>query len=273
MATRRPGRVYVLALIPPDQDSLFENRREWLESRLTPGRSVTRYNREWLLGKIDVAGNKLAGRIGFSGAEGSADVWDPWQQDFLPVAVPQGHAVPFVVDLQTLRLAVQTRGSDIRLNSVIGAFQAMLSEGGQRWRVRSPKRTMSFGEWRATVDKVTSVRFRVRRPNPHYRGTPNLEHMLEQSESEVVTLEMQSNDGLNTDFEFITESQEHVEAGYGEATYHGVSEDHESVYSTMLEAEETFEEAEVNAHGEVPHESLKALLDEEATEGETGVDE
>ncbi|MFJ9315747.1 hypothetical protein ACIRN4_16275 [Pimelobacter simplex] len=270
MTARHPGRVSILALLPPDQSGLIFTDREWVQYRIQAGASVTRYRREWLVGKVEFADGKLVGRIGFRGAEGTAEVWSEEERDFLPVAVPQGQAVPFVIDLDTLRLAVQTRGSDIKVMALAGAFQALLSDGGFRWQVRSTKKPMSYAEWRRTVDKVTSIRFKVRRPNPHYRDTPHLEAMLERSESEVVALELQSDEGLNTDFEFIAETQAHIEAGYGEATYRGVSGGHEKVYNTAIQSEETFEEAAVNLDGEVPHESLKALLDQEASPGETG---
>lgn len=272
MTARRPGKVYLLVLEPPEQSNLITTDREWIQERIRPGASVERYGREWVIGRTEEEDGVLSGRIGFRGAEGLAEIWDDQATDFVPTAVPQGQAVPFAIDLATGRLALQTRPA-LKINGLTGALEALLSEGNLRWRIRSPRARMSFSDWRASVDRVTKVRLRVVKPNPTYRDTPNLEALIEQAEAEVVVLEMQADHGINTDTTFITESQEHIDRGYGEGIYRGESEGRETVYNTRLEAEETFEEFEVNLDGEVPHESLKTVLNEPLTSGDTDHDD
>lgn len=271
MTPRRPGKVHLLILEPPEQTNLIENEREWITNRLEPGAAVERYGREWVIGKTEEEDGVLTGRIGFRGTEGMAEVWNDEARDFEAIAVPQGQAVPFAIDLDGLRLVIQSRPL-LKLNGLIGAMEALLTEDQFRWRIRSPRAHMTFRDWRASVDRVTKVRLRVVKPNPHYRDTPNLEALLEQAEAEVVVMEMQAETGIDTDATFIAESQEHIDAGYGEAVYRGESEGRETVYNTKLQAEETYEEFDVTLEGEVPHESLRAALHEQQTTGDTGID-
>lgn len=276
MLNRRTGKVYVLALVPPPQQNLLATPQQLVRASLTPGSNVFRYGREWIVGQTGVTAGVLSGRIGFRGAEGVAEIWDEAAQDFTAVAVPAGLTAPFAVRLDSLRLAVQTRGSDIKLNGLVGAFQALLSGEGERWQVRSPTREMSFAEWRASVDRVTSVRFKVRKPNPHYQGTPDLEAMIEQAEARLATLELASDEGLDTAAPFIAQSQRHVERGYGEAVYHGVREETsaagETVYNSALGAEEVAHEVDVDEHGEASQASLTETLIRDTATTETGGD-
>lgn len=272
MKSRRPGKVHVLRLEPPDQASLLERDGEWITNRVKRGATVTRYKREWLVGKVELDGAILAGRIGFRGSEGTAEVWNDQDQDFEAIAVPQGQAVPFAIDLDGLKIAIQTR-PQLKLNGLIGAIEALLSEDRFRWRVRSTRAELTFAQWRASVERVTRVRLRVVRPNPHYRDTPNLEALLEQAEAEVVSMEIQSDLGIDTAAPFIEESQQHIDAGYGEAVYQGESEGHETVYNTKLQSEETYEEFDVTVEGEVPHESLRTALADQHSAGDDVVDD
>lgn len=263
MTARRPGKVHLLYFQPPEQNHLFETWPEWIANRIKPGASVTRYGREWVIGQTEFDNDIVTGRIGYRGSEGVAEIWDDDAQDFKPIAVPQGQAVPFAINLQTMRLAIQSRPM-LKLNGLIGAIEAILSEDEFKWRIRSPREHMTFSDWRASVERVTKVRLRVIKPNPHYRDTPNLEALLEQAEAEVATLEIEAVGGIDTDSTFIVESQEHIDAGYGEGVYRGVvSEGHESVYNTKLETEENYEEYDVTFEGEVPHDSLRSALNDQ----------
>lgn len=116
---------------------------------------------------------------------------------------------------------------------------------------------------------------RLRRPNPHYEDTPNLEALLEQSEAEVVRLEARSKDGLNIESGFIRESLGHVGAGHGDARLTGTvreeSGERETVYDTEIGTEEQASEAPANPDsGEVSTESLQQALAASDDEGDTG---
>lgn len=263
MPTQKSGKVFVLVLTPPAQPPLVP-LDEYIVDRLSPGRSVTRYSREWIIGKTQRDGDVLSGRIGFRGAEEVAEVYDDRVKDFREVAVPAGLAVQFAVDLAQLRLAVQPRGSAIKLNGLIGAFRALLSEGEHTWRVSSPGKKTTYQEWLQTVDKVLEVKLSVRKPNPHYRDTPDLEALLEQAEAEAAKVTLRSDQGLDMASPFVNQTMVHIAAGYGEATMRGsrqeVSGQSETIYNTVLGSEEQGAEVPVGEHGEVSRENLVAVL-------------
>lgn len=197
-----------------------------------------------------------------------AEVWDEQAKDFTAVAVPAGLTAPFAVNLSLLTMALQPRGGAIKLNGLIGAFRELLSRDKEQWQIIAPTKETSYEEWRDSVDRVTSVRFRLRKPNPHWRDTPDLEAVLEQAEAEVARMELHSDDGIDTESSFVKQSQRHVERGYGEFVYVGVRyadtpDAIESVFNSSLDSEEQAIELPADEHGEVTSEALgKSLADE-----------
>lgn len=285
MAQQR-GRVYKVRLVPPDAPSFFSTRGdhsafpssgEYIAEALSAGRSIERYGREWIVGRTRQEEDVLTGRIGFRGAEGMAEVWDEEAKDFREVAVPAGLTAPFAVNLRTLRMALQPRGSAIKLNGLIGAFRALLAQGGDVWRILAPTKEMTFAEWRSSVDRVTSVRFRLRKPNPRWQDAPDLEAVMEQAEAEVAILELDGDDGIDSEAEFVKQSQAHVERGYGEARYVGIrgvgtSEARETVYNSSIGSEEESVDVAVGEDGEVAQADMAETLAETGPEAlaETG---
>jgi len=270
MAPHRTVKVYRLRL-EPVQGNLFyaSDAADRIVAALAPGNRTERYRREWIVGSTTRDKDLLSGRIGVRGAEGTAEVWNEQSKDFEEVFVPASLTVPFAISLANLSMAVQPRPK-ISLNALVGAFRNLLIADGEEWFVRKSTRQVSFQEWRRSVDKVTSARFRLRRPNPHYRGTPDLEALMEQAEAEVATLELTSATGVDTDAPFVQQSQAHVEQNYGKARYvgergSGTSEPRETVFDSTLGAEEEAVEVPVDAStGEADLEFLAQTLAVEA---------
>lgn len=259
----RQSKIYRVELVPPPQPELLRTPRETIQESLTPGKSVERYGREWIVGKTQTEKNILTGRIGYRGADGLAELWNSELNDFTEIAVPAGLTSPFAISLESLEMAVQPRGSMISLNGVLGAFKKLL---GDEWRIETPKHEMTFEQWRQSIDIVTKVRFRITKPNPTYRGTPHIEALLEEAEANAARLELVAEQGIDTNSEFIRESLSHVERGYGTARYEGVrnqgtAEEVMSVYNSDLTAEEVAREVDTDAHGEVPSTTLAEALD------------
>lgn len=279
MQHTRPGRVFTLRIIPPAQQTLLETPEEHILGAVAPGMRATRYGREWIVGQTslehvqpDGRFGDLTGRIGFQGESGTAEIWDDEIQDFVPTAIPSGLTAPFAIDLRTLTAAMQPRGSIIKINSLIGAFEALLSAPGQKWQIVGLRKPMSLEEWKSSVSKITTVKFWIREPNPHYHGARNLEDIMGDLRSEAIQMEARSEAGLNSDSSFIRETEGHIERGYGEAEYKGVrgkgSEARETVYSTKVGAEEESDEVPVDpASGEVAASALVEVL-AKATQGE-----
>ena len=280
MPARPLGKVFTLQLIPPAQPTLFGPQAHVIEV-LQGGNRITRYGRTWIVGPVTTESGALVGRLGFQGNESVTELWDEEAGDFVGLAIPTGMTAPFAVDLGTLRASVQVRPPLIRINSIIGALEQLLSEGGERWKVRGMAREMPLDVWLASVTRVTTVRMIARVPNPHYHGEKDLESLMESSEAEAISLEIRADGGVNIHAPFIRQTQNHIDRGYGEARYvgevEGLSGTRESVYSTKLAAEEVSDGLPVDEQGEVPSDLLRnhlARAQEQLSreEGEAGDD-
>ncbi len=278
MPHNRPGHVYRLQFQPPAQLDLFARPEEQLKEVIRAGNNTTRYGRTWLIGQVDSADDILSGRIGFVGDD-TTDIWDSATQDFLEVGVPSGTTSPFAIDLRTLQATMQSRTGQIRIQSLIGAFEALLADAGYKWKIRGLRREMSLSEWKQSVDRVTSIKFVIRKPNPHYHGAKNLEALMTELETEAIKLEAIAEvSGVNLESEFVIETEEHIERGYGEAEYKGIkgtgSDARESVYLSAVGSEEDSEEASVDpTSGEVPTATLRSMLGAAVVEEELALAE
>jgi len=260
---------------PPAQGSLLQSPRETLEAVISRGSRTERYGREWIVGPTETRRHTLSGRIGFRGEGGFAELWDEATSDFVEYAIPNGLTAPFAIDLEMLTGLMQVRPPLIRVNSLIGAFEKLLADSDGRWLIRGAARETSLDEWKSSVAKVTSVRMTVRIPNPEWQGAPDLKDILENAEADVVNMEMQSEAGLNLDSPFVAQTQHHIDRGYGEARYVGVTHDvsgaHETVYSTRFGSEEVSDEVAADQQtGEVPPEALRERLVGSPEPEETG---
>jgi len=275
MTRRRQARVFQLRILPPEEKGLFEFEAdeydEWgprIREAIRPSARIERYGREWIVGQTEERDGVLTGRIGYQGEPGTAEVWDDEREDFIDMAIPIGMTAPFAIDTRNLTAVIQPRNPNIKVNGLVGAFEALLTGTGKRWRLEALRERMSLSDWKKTVSKVTFVRFTIREPNPHYHDAHNLEELMKQLDSEVIQLEARSDSGLDIESPFITETESHVERGYGDGEYRGVSEDGESLYFTKVGAEEQAELRDVDLlTGEVSQEDLRGVL-RDTTRGE-----
>jgi hypothetical protein len=240
---RNTGKVARAQIIPPAQESLFEEHSPRVEliRALAPGASTERYQRVWHVGRTEVEDDILFGRLGFEGS-GHADLWNEDDKDFQEARTPAGVAAPFAVQLSDFRLVFQTRGQDIRVTSFIGAIRGILRDGtGQDWRVEAIRREMSFPEWRRTVDRVIQMRFSVEPPNPNYEGRPDVERLIEGARLNAAEIVLRSQEGIDTDADIVVQLLDHVNLGYGSDVAVGervvAKEVVEVVYSSELNGE------------------------------------
>jgi hypothetical protein len=269
------GRIFTLTILPPDQMGYLESRQEYVIRRIAAGQRITRYGREWIVGKTAITDGVLSGRIGYQGPGSVVEIWDEERQDFEDIAVPAGLTAPFAIHLSGLLVALQPRGSEVSLNALAGAFSALLSEGDYRWTLVGSRKRTTFDHWLGSVSKVISMRATVRRPNPTYGATPDIQALLEQEEAEVVSVEIRNEtEGITRDSAFVQQTEIHIERGYGEATYTGVRERdgqrHETVYSTSGGAEDDSVSALVDpVTGEVDAATLREVLARNEQEDDT----
>jgi len=237
-------------------------------SRITPGESVERYRRTWIVGQTETHGEVLYGRIGYERDASVFEIYDQEKKDFIGVSIRTGTVTPFAINTSNLVLAFQTKPPDIIMGSVANAIAQLLSDDDLRWRAVSLlARRMTLAEWRRSVDNVTRIRFHIRQPNPHYQDAPDLERLIEQARAEVGRLELQSESGLDLESPFIEQTLRHVdEHNYGDARLTGITENgNESVYSTEIDTVEEVTEAPAHPEtGEVGQASLAEAVASEA---------
>jgi hypothetical protein len=215
----------------------------------------------WRLGQVHERDGYLFGRLGYEASTG-VDLWDDDEQDFAPTTVPGGLATPFAIRLADLALIFQTRKQDIRVTSFTGALRDILRNAtNERWDIVAMNRTSSFREWKRTVETVGRLRFHLERPNPNYEGRPEVERLIESLGLDVATLDLRSEDGIDTDVALAQQMLDHVERGYGNAVAVGEreidGEKIESVWDSTLHGESLVTAAEVDPEtGEVSVEVL-----------------
>lgn len=221
MAHERETKIYSASIVPPDESFLTQlSIPQRIQNALTPGSSAESYGRTWRIGQTELKGNLLIGRIGFQGEPGTTEVWNEQVVDFEEVDVPAGGTSPFIVNLETQQVWLQPR-QRMTPGGLFRALERLLSLNGEKWTLSPEKPKVDLWEWKQSVSKVTQVKFIFKKPNPHYRETPNLEALLEESDAELAKLELASQEGLDTEASFISETQRHIDAGYGEGQYTG----------------------------------------------------
>ncbi|WP_261876008.1 hypothetical protein [Mycobacterium marinum] len=282
MAKTRVGRVYPVRFVPPPQMSLFVNVTvaEILVERLSPGNRVPRYGREWIIGRTQIEDRVLSGRLGFVAEGAVTEVWDEGKKDFRDETTQRGVTTTFAVNLDQLTAFIQER-SDIHINSAIAALEEILNEGRKqkdlRWSIESRKGTQSLQRWLETVQKVTAVRLKVRRPNPKWQDAKNLQELMERAEAEIASIELENENGIDVNSDFIAQTQNHIDRGYGDGRYEGIRTDedgdHRTTFSTRVGAEELHDEAPTTESGEVDEGVLRSRLVEETQSEETGDDD
>jgi hypothetical protein len=146
----------------------------------------------------------------------------------------------------------------------------LLSEAEYRWSAEPDGRQIPLSIWRQRMSHITRVRLVVRRPNPHYQDTPDLEALINQSDAEVARLELQSEHGVDLNSPFLQQTIRHIEAGYGEGYLSGITSDGtESTYSTLLHSVEQTTEAPANDDGEVDLMSVLQNVAGQSDQGDT----
>ncbi|MBO8148249.1 hypothetical protein HX746_18310 [Rhodococcus erythropolis] len=258
-------------------ESLFSTPRDEIEETIRRGARVESYKREWRVGRTEVVDDVLTGRIGFSGHSGIAELWDDDEKDFLDEPIARGLTTTFAIHLDRRLGYIQDRKPDITVDAVIRALTLMLNNGRKEkdtiWSIESRQGTRNLQEWLRTVKRVTRVSLVVKEPNPNWQGVHDLKEMMEAAEAETVRVEMESDRGINMNSQFLTETQIHIDRGYGDARYTGVREDengeHQSTFNTSVGVEELNDELVAQENGEVDQSTLRSHLVRTAASEET----
>ncbi|AFA74205.1 hypothetical protein GPOL_c31900 [Gordonia polyisoprenivorans VH2] len=258
-----------MKFVPPESGSLFETPTEQLRARLTPGASSESYGREWRIGRVQTRDDVLTGRLGFSGEGGVEEIWDDEAKDFRDQISYRGVTTVFAVHLEQFTGLVQDRAPAIKVDSAIRALRLILNDGIKdktlHWKVEAYRRKATLSEWRRSVTRVTKVRFSLAEPNPSWQGAKDLEDLFAQTGSHSATAIFENAAGLDVDAEFIKQSQNHVDRGYGDGRYTGVidgpdGEETVSKYNSAIGIEEQNDELAADPNGEVNVDVMRSHL-------------
>jgi hypothetical protein len=189
-----------------------------LGNALRPGTRITRHNRTWFMGQVRSEGTSIVGRIGYQTPGTLTEIWDEEAVDFREATHPSGTTSPFAIDPLSSpwpRVAFQLRPGLIRVHSFLGAFQALLNEASpvDRWRLRQDVEEIPFDEWVKSVDRVVTLRVRLRRPNPHYEDRDAVRALVDGANARMAEIvwkaDPESLDGLDVGDAFVREAIEH----------------------------------------------------------------
>lgn len=254
------GRVFAVKFVPPIAGELFEAPADQLRNRLTPAASAESYNRLWRIGKVQLIDDVITGRVGFSAESGIEEVWDDEAKDFRDQVAHRGTTTVFAVGLGNFTGLVQDRGSALRIDSAVRALQKILNDGIKskdlHWRVEPYRRKVALSEWKRSVSRVTQVRFSLTEPNPRWQDSQSIEDLFNATGSHSAQAIFANDAGLNVEADFIQQSQNHVERGYGDGRYTGVIEMADgteivSTYNSAVGDEKQSEALAANPNGEV----------------------
>ena len=100
---------------------------------------------------------------------------------------------------------------------------------------------------------------------------------MDRAEAEIATIELENENGLDVRSDFITQTQNHIDRGYGVGRYEGIRTDehgdHRTTFSTRVGTEELHDVAPTTQSGEADEGVLRSRLVEEAQSEETGTDD
>ena len=243
----------------------------FLQRSIVGGTPVERYNRLWRMGPRRIESYGINGRIGFERQVGSTEAWDEQQGDFVRVARVEGQTSRYVISREhvgepnVFPIAFQIRGSLIKRQSFVQAFQALLEEGSQvaGWKVEAEDTEMTFADWVGTVERVQEMTIRLERPNPNYAKRPQIKKIVGDTNAELARLVLQApeGEGLDVDDDFITQAIDHaVEHGYGWVRASGPEQGGQgakATFDTRRDQTTTEARAPVDETGEVPPRFLR----------------
>jgi len=240
-----------------------------LRQSLVAGALVDRYNKVWRVGPlIDVPDRpgSVSSRIGYEDSTTRVQ-WDPASNDWVEVEFADGTVYAFVLDVENGALAYQAPTSV----ALLSAFQALLNaQGHGRWRVQSVMVEQSWSEWRASVDRVSRLRFRLQRPNPNFDGRPRIEEMVDGTHSKMVDLVLTADpddlEGVDLEAEYVKQALAHaVDKGYGYVKADGEQRvgDHtvDRRYDSLRDGSERIEQLPADPSGSVGTGALSEALD------------
>lgn len=205
--------------------ALFEadEFRESLLRALNPAVSVERYSRSWRLSQPTTEDEWVAGRLGFLEPTVTPGItYSEDDQDFIELEEQHagGTFSNFAIHIpsQYIIFELKPKPNEIRPNSFVGALKAILHQDNfERLTAELIFDSAKLNEWLDSVDKVSSIKIALRRPNPDYTGRPEaIKRILEETNASKVKIEAESEeDGLEVQNSELHDYADYAEEGYG----------------------------------------------------------
>jgi hypothetical protein len=245
------------------QGNLFTGDiRKDLIAALDPTAKVERYRRVWRISKLEVCGDFLCGRLGFSKSKMTEETfYDEKESDFVTLERDsrEGAVSCFVLHApkngpSEAVLAFEEQPPDIRRQSFIGAFSKFLSDAQSGYEVESIREDIEFLSWLDQMDRIIDFSGTFNRPNPQWRPrTQEVQEIIEQtraSKMKLVAKASSTGEGLDVAESILGGIVEHAKGGYGDYTARGVQGESEFNYrhGSSEIIEEIIEDVSARAH-------------------------
>lgn len=173
--------------------------RDALLQALDPAVTVERYSRSWRLSQPTAEDEWVTGRLGFLEPATTAGInYSEDTQDFIEVEEQHagGTFSNFAVHVpsQYIIFELKPQPNEIRPASFVGALRAILQQDQfARLTAELVFDSAKLNEWLDSVDKVSSIKISLRRPNPDYTGRPeSIKRILEATNASKVRIEAES---------------------------------------------------------------------------------
>lgn len=167
--------------------------------------------------------------------------------------------------LADLIIVFQLRGNDIDVGSFTNALQAIMrSNSRYHWSISPLRREIGFYDWAKSVT-VTELKATVRRPNPNYKGRPDIRDFLEGPGAVQAEAKWKAGDGSGLDIEdhLIQQFVDHAYGKrYGSITARGRRDDAEVTFDKQGEERSQTVSADEET-GDVGLEVLDQVLERE----------
>lgn len=222
--------------------SLFDDDgfRDALLKALNPAVSVERYSRQWRLSQPTAEDEWVTGRLGFLEPTVTPGItYSEDAQDFIELEEEHagGTFSNFAIHIpsQYIIFELKPQPNEIRPNSFVGALKAILQQDQfARLTAELIFDSAKLNEWLESVDKVSSIKISLRRPNPDYTGRPeSIKRILEETNASKVRIEAESEeDGLDVQNSELHEYADYAEEGYGSISATGDREGRKSQFAS-----------------------------------------
>lgn len=181
--------------------SMFEITDELIQA-LAIGTMVIRYQRIWHMGRHVQRGNRIFGRIGYQKSSATSQIWDDSAQDFIETPQNLGKTIPFLIDLETLRVVFQLRGTEVKPLTFAGNFEALLREASsEHWNVELEFLAQpSWENWVQSIDRLFELRVKNVIPNPRYRSD-RIEEAFNSTKASEIEYALKALEGESLDLE------------------------------------------------------------------------